>query len=70
MFGQCMTKWVFIEFATILRKGGMAKVVVMGPKVTKTQTWIPMNEIFFKKFGGIAKYYIQIKIFESEPLAY
>jgi hypothetical protein len=70
MFGQCMTKWVFIEFATILRKGGMAKVVVMGPKVNKTQTWIPMIDIFYFLFGGIAKYYIQIKISESGPLAY
>jgi hypothetical protein len=70
MLGQCMTKWVFIKFATILRKGGMAKVVVMGPKLNKTKTWIPTIETFLKKFSGIAKYYIQIKILKSGPLAY
>jgi hypothetical protein len=70
MLGQYMTKWVFIEFATILRKGGMAKVVVIGPKVNKIETWIPTIETFYFLFGGIAKYYIQIKILKSGPLAY
>jgi hypothetical protein len=59
MFGECMKKGIFIEFATIWRKGRTAKVVGGGGgKVNKIKTQILVIEIVIFLFGSIPRYYI------------